>query len=287
MTETTETATITEEILRVEFPIEIGIVGAPGSGKSQLIDTFLETSAEWFADQGCCGGIHLHTVGNAGSLIENNFDQAMGPYGGYRDNLWGIFERLSQEKTLRNQGKSFIANGTVIDSLAHTGVNLETVMLGAQNSGLITPQTQVELQKVQMATEVTKALFFDILQYKFVFYLPLPPQIEVPGQEHDEERRYGDKIDNAIQAIFGGLGMRIQALDQPTMEEKAQEMLDTIKRIMEDGVKVADLSQSVEEADIPGHVAQTDSVDPVEFGQVVSEVLDQPCGCEETVGGEE
>jgi hypothetical protein len=267
---------MTEEVLQIEFPIEIGVVGAPGSGKSQLIKAFLDLSAEWFADQGCCGGVKLESVPNIGTTIENNYDQAMGSYGGYRDNLWGIFERFAIEKTYRNEGKSFISNGTVIDSLAHTGVTLETVMMGAQTNGLITPQTQVEVQKVQIATEVTKALFFDILQYKFVFYLPLPPKIEIPGQTV-EDNRHGEKVDQAIQSIFAGLGMRIQALDQPTMEEKAQEMLSTIQKIMDEGVVIQDLERELEEEAV-GESSENIS----DFGQVVSEVLDQPCGCEDT-----
>ena len=270
---------MTEQLIKVEFPIEIGIIGAPNSGKSKLIKEFVKLSKPWFAENNQKMIVH----GNIGTDIESRYDQAMGVYGDYRENLWAFFARLAAEKKIRNDGNNFISNGTMIDTLAHAGINMETVMLGLQTSGLVTPDTQAEVQKLQMAMNVLTFLFVENFQYKFVFYLPLPEQIVIPGED-DSEQRYSQRIDNAIQVIFQNFNLRIQMLDQPTHKEKAEEMLSTIKRIMDEGVVL----EIPTEEDLPEPVGQTETDTPEDFNQVVSEILTgkettekSPCGCGE------
>jgi hypothetical protein len=89
-------------------------------------------------------------------------------------------------------------------------------------------------------TELTY-LFLENFRYKFAFYLPLPEKIIIPGQEDEQlaDDRYNKRVDAALRVIFNNFGIRIQMLDQPTIEEKAQTMFETISKIVEEGVTVS------------------------------------------------
>lgn len=65
------------------FPISIGIIGAPSSGKSNLIWEYMNISKSWWNEQ----NQSLVFVENTGSSIEEKYDQAMGINGNYRDSL--------------------------------------------------------------------------------------------------------------------------------------------------------------------------------------------------------
>lgn len=212
--------------MKIEFPVSIGLIGAPGSGKAQLGQTFYEIADEYFAKNDS----ELWIIENAGRTIEQDFDYAMGVFGTPADDVRACFRRYEAEQMAQAKGVSYLSLGTIVDHIAHTGINLETIITGLQ-----TPDQEAKVQRGQITMTMLTFLIQQHMRYTFGFYLPHPgTSIVLPG-EPDTENEYNQRIDRAIGMIFSNFGMRIQALDQPTMEEKAEEMFSTIRRIMENG----------------------------------------------------
>lgn len=216
--------------MKPEFPISIGLVGAPGSGKRVLADEFARISADWFAEKGS----ELDIVSNAGRVIEETFDHAMGNFASFSDNIWACFNRYERELQALRSGKSYISCGTAAEHLAHAGTGLENLF-----TGLATPDVQVRVQVGQLTmSQLTLLMNEQFRAYTFGFFLPLAGSaLVLPGKD-DGEANYNRRVDQGVRAIFSNFGIRIQVLDQPTIEEKAQEMFDTIKNIVENGVEV-------------------------------------------------
>jgi predicted component of type VI protein secretion system len=101
----------------------------------------------------------------------------------------------------------------------------------------VTPEAQVRLQQVQAAVTAL-TLLAENFRYQFVFRLPLPPAIEVPGQDPSPERRMAERVDAAIDRILGGFGISAQVLDEPTAQERAAEAVATVERIVAEGIQV-------------------------------------------------
>lgn len=210
----------------LEFPIQIGLIGAPGAGKQALAAEFQKISADWFE----ANNSPLNLVENAGNVIEREFDAAMAQFGSWEEDLRAFYNRVDREDKLRVEGKSFISLGTSVEHLAHCGTNLETVFMGIQ-----TPEQLQRVEQYKVGMMTLTFLFTQGFRYIFGFYLPHPATaLVVPGMDQTDSN-YGKRVDNGIRQIFGNFGLRIQMLDQPTVEEKALEMFSTIKDIVENG----------------------------------------------------
>lgn len=228
--------------MKIDFPISIGLIGAPGSGKENLADAFLGISADWFAENKA----EFEVIPNGGRLVEEK-GQAMGVFGDGTDDLRANFLRFEAEQAAWAKGVSTLSLGTAVENIAHCGVNLENIM-----TGVTLPNQQERIQKQQILMTTLTFLFLERFRYLFGFYLPHPgTALIVPGQD-DAENAYNQRVDGAIRTIFGQFGMRLQVLDQPTIEEKAQEMFDTVKTIVENGPPELEAEESeVEEIDVP------------------------------------
>jgi hypothetical protein len=224
-------------VTKIPFPISIGMVGAPGSGKRQVGEAFQELAAPYFEQNDS----ELWLLDNAGQTIQDDFDYAMGVFGTPADDLRAYFRRYEAEQMAQAKGVSYLTLGTAVDHIAHTGINLETIM-----TGLSTPDQEVKTQQGQLVMTVLTMLMQQHFRYTFGFYVPHPgTSIILPG-EPDTENEYNQRIDRGIQMVFMNFNMRIQVLDQPTPEEKAQEMFTTIQRIMENGPELPKQEDSEE-----------------------------------------
>lgn len=211
--------------MQIDFPISIGLVGGPGSGKQELGQAFYELTKEYFSK----GDSDLWILPNAGQTIQDDYDQALGAVADYQDDLRVYWRRQEAEDMARLKGVSFLTLGTAVESIAHCGMNLETIM-----TGLATPDQEVEAQKRQIMMTVLTMLFRDNFRYTFGFYLPYNgASLVIPGE--DLEEAYNKRVDNGVRYVLANFGLRIQVLDQPTIEEKAEEMFATVRRIMENG----------------------------------------------------
>jgi len=209
-----------------EFPIAIALTGAPGSGKNQVAWKFGELFTPYLEKY----EHELKVIPNTGKIIEQSYDRAMGLFGDYNTTLWANYLRYEMEQDARKAGKSFITVGCVLDNMAHGGVKIEDIRTGLQ-----TPDTEPRMMKEMHATTVMSFLFMDTFRYTFGFYLPAKEAIVLPGQEEDATSPFNQRIDMALRTIYQNFGLRIQVLDQPSIDEQAQEMVDTVVRIMENG----------------------------------------------------
>lgn len=192
----------------------IALVGAPGSGKQDVIRAL-----------GLCPGVEklgLSVIHNAGTGIESIYGQAVGPHGSYREDLWTFFKYLDWEHLHRN--KSYITSGTGLESIGHAMVNLTAIAAGIQ-----TNDTPAEIQQRQLVMAVLTSLFLENWwTYNFVFILSYPDAPEEPSLEYD----YGKKVHEAQQAFLEQLGLwrRFQQLTGETPEAKALEIVETIQQ---------------------------------------------------------
>lgn len=212
----------------IPFPISIALVGAPGADKTPLAEKFAEISADWFAEQGS----ELVVLKNPGTILEEEYDTAMGVFGSYAEDIRAYHLKYEAEQAAVREGKSFISVSTALENLAHAGVNLEHIMTGLQ-----TQDTQRRLAQGQVVMSLLTFLFMERFRFSFGFYIPVAGSaLVLPGADSDDN--FSSRVDMALRQIFANFGMRIQVLDQPSVEEKAEEMFNTVKRIVENGPEV-------------------------------------------------
>lgn len=225
----------------VDLPISIGLVGAPGSGKQEIAQHFYDIAEPWFKVQAS----ELRVIENAGSVIEREYDQAMGVFGSWQEDLRAYFLRNEMEVQARKDGVSFLSLGTAVENIAHCGVNMETIAMG-----ISTPEQQPRMQRQQVAMTTLTFLFLQNFRYLFGFYVPSPTAtIILPGVD-DSERSYSQRIDNGIRSVFGNFAMKIQMLDQPSIEEKAEVMFNTVRDIVENGIPEPTTEEVPPQADV-------------------------------------
>ena len=212
----------------LEFPISIALIGAPGSGKSDIAAAYKDIADPWFAVNEAGP---LNVIENPGNVIQDELDTAMGLAGGWKEDLRVFFRRYEQEQKFRATNESFITLGTALENLAHCGVNMENIIRSIQ-----TEEQQQALQIQQIAMTQLTYLFTSTFQYTFAFYVPKTGVIlSADGSEIDTEANYNRRVDEALRMVFANFGIRIQSLDEGSPEEKAKVVFDTIARIVENG----------------------------------------------------
>ena len=209
----------------VEFPISIALIGAPGSGKQEITQAYKDIADPWFAVKEAGA---LNVLANPGNVIQEELNTAMGLFGGWKEDLRVFFRRYEQEQAFRANGENFITLGTALENLAHCGVNMENIIRSIQ-----TEEQQQALQIQQIAMTQLTYLFTSTFQYTFAFYVPKTDSIILPDAS-DSEDNYNRRVDDALKMVFNNFGIRIQVLGG-TVEEKAQEIFDTVARIVENG----------------------------------------------------
>lgn len=250
--------------IKIDFPISIALVGAPGSGKSEIATEFQRISKDWFAEQasicscdadekaGCsnCGN-PLAIIGNSGNYLQDETDTAMGVFGGYAEDLRAYFVQYEAEDVVRRNGQSFLTLGTVLENLAHSGCTLENILTGLQ-----TPQAEHRARAQQITMSALTFLFMERFRYTFAFYVPYAgANIVLPGAD-DADRAFEARVDTALRTIFVNFGFRVQPLEG-TAEESAQEIFETVKRIVENG-------PDAPAEEIDGEVISEEEVPPLE-----------------------
>lgn len=209
----------------LKFPISICLVGAPGSGKQALAEEFEKISADYFAGQDS----PFTVIHNSGNFLQDDADTPMGAFGGWAESLRAYYLQFEAEQEARLNGVSFLSLGTPVTNLSHAAVTLESILQGLQ-----TPDAMRRAQQTSAAMALLSYLFMERFWYTFAFYVPGASSVVLPGAD-DTERQYNQRVDMALRTAFVNFGARIQPLDQPTVEEKAEVMFETIKRIVENG----------------------------------------------------
>lgn len=205
----------------LDKPIALGLVGAPGSGKTKVAEAFAALVEEH------------NLLDTPLTILENptkemeDYGLALGLEATYDVNWLLTAKQMEQEIALRTSKdgpQSFVTLGTLIERLAHAGLRVEQL-----GTGLETPQTKDLLMREMHATTLISLLMVDTFHYSAVFYLPLPDQIEIPGQTQDNTNK---RIDHAIRLAMERFRIPVVGLNGDA-QTQAQTMFDIIKQSAE------------------------------------------------------
>lgn len=138
--------------------MNIGLIGAPGAGKSTLALELEE----------CLDG-SVGIVDNYISEIEQQANLAIGPISSYIGNFYVALFRYGRERRSREDNAHTITCGTLIETSVHASLHVESVMR------LITDEAekQAELPRIESILRMLAVLYVDIFTYDKLFYLPV------------------------------------------------------------------------------------------------------------------
>lgn len=142
--------------------MKIGIIGAPGSGKTELAEQIAKEK-------------NLQVVDGYAERWSERTGLTIGYTGGYAHSLGVALERIFDENKL---GDDFVTAGTTVDSLMHMAL----VSLKNPN--------KVEFIRAKTYMETIAMLYYDFWLYDHVFVCRLPQQ------EVKDEETAKDLLDN-------------------------------------------------------------------------------------------
>jgi hypothetical protein len=154
--------------------MRIGLIGAPGTGKTALAET-LKTALEEPLDA------NVYVVDGYAEAIEKRQDLAVGWMGGYLANLNIALEREARERIALDHFTHVITCGTVIDSATYVALD---------GADLLNGDDEVErlddLRRIEATMRVLSCLYIDTFKYDHVFYLPSGPTSLYSRREFDK-----------------------------------------------------------------------------------------------------
>ena len=169
----------------------IALVGAPGSGKTELANDIVET--EQFQD-------HV-VIDNYAQTTSTYTNLALGPYATYVGNYLVAADRLRREVRAIKHNEDHIVCGTLI----------ETAVYMSMRGGLDNVGGSSEANRIAAFMQMLGMLFNDVGGYDKIFYLPL-----VDGSEINK------RVDSEIVDALGVFGVPYITLG----EDRVQEVLD-------------------------------------------------------------
>lgn len=219
---------VEEEVTPDQGPTFVALVGTPGSGKSRLAYA-IETH------------YGMEIVDNYAQRLSSDFDLALGPYANYVTNLMVAMEREKAEhENRRDLDKDGVTCGTLIETLAYAALLVEY-----HNMQITTPQQQGIIARETVGSQVLSLMIQDMMRYHTYFYLKLPPEIEVPGQEPKFDN-YTRSLDNAISQIIQTLGVPVVQVSG-----SVEQQMETVKETL--AVRFPDLEVAAQADDGPAY----------------------------------
>lgn len=198
-----------------QIRLEMNLIGAPGSKKSEVAVRFEEISRDFFKQNDIAP---LHVV-EANDLTTQG--RPTGPGGDHYVTLATYFNRARAEDQIRLFGDSILTVGSIIDSLAHLNVRLKALA-----SGVLTEETNALGQREMLVGSLFDTYFRDQRWMpSFAWYSALPPQVVIPGHETEN---YASEVDAMIRDLNTRIPLGIPMVDG-TVEEKAEQMFEGLK----------------------------------------------------------
>jgi energy-coupling factor transporter ATP-binding protein EcfA2 len=151
--------------------MKIGLIGAPGSGKSKLARALAKTSPYTVVD-------------NYVDRLRKQDGLAYGGFGNYMDNIQVAFKRRELETKAAHSGANTITCGTIVDTNVYAFLWTDLV---TTDRNLI----PLEHQRVETAMKTFGMLYAHLFDYDFAFYLP-----------YVGEEAFSRKIDQVILTTF-------------------------------------------------------------------------------------
>ena len=153
----------------------IALVGAPGSGKTDLMKAIIEKE---YADDPPCDQCPPKAVGvdSYANEARDLGDYEIGLNGGYMANISIAVARYNNERIIGNRVKPdlMITCGTVIESAVYTAMHFER-SLALKNTD---EEKMEEAKRFQGCTSMLAVMFMDMFLYEKAFYLPTPTKPE-------------------------------------------------------------------------------------------------------------
>lgn len=132
--------------------MKIGLIGAPGSGKSELAQQIAKEK-------------DLKVIDGYAENWRDRTKLAIGFTGGYLSTLGVALDRLIEEDRIKDD---YVTAGTLVDSLMYTAMSS------------LTDPDPTEFLRAKTYIETIAILFFDYWSYDHVFVCRLPVDTEAP-----------------------------------------------------------------------------------------------------------
>lgn len=197
------------EIATEEIPLFVCVTGAPGAGKSELAAAI---AAEYGMD----------VIDGYAQDLKDDMDIALGFDASYVPNLMVAMEReKADHKARRTMDRDVVVVGSLLETFCYAGIRAE--YLGQQ---IQTPQQQGALNRELQSMQVLGIMIQDLLKFQYIFYLKLPAEIIVPGQEPKFNNALRS-LDNALTLIVSQIGIPVHELTG-TLDQKMESVKETI-----------------------------------------------------------
>lgn len=181
--------------------MKIGVLGAPGSGKSQ----FAHALAEELARPGRGFEDRPLVLDNYVRELRTSTGLEYGGFGTHIDDLQVVFKRREWELTWQRIGRSTITVGTALDSAVHCFVRSDEEARTRREVGL-------QAERLRTIAAIFGLLYTDTWDYDYAFWL------RFKGDDH-----YGNVTSDGLAALIDAYHAPILTFEKDTPDdEKAQ-----------------------------------------------------------------
>lgn len=200
--------------------MKIGILGAPGAGKTEFANDLAYSLSEWLEDR----PLVLDTE-NVVTDLRKTTGREYGHFGNHIDDFQIVFKRLEWEQHwsgLNTMNRATITVGTVLDSVVHNFVRSEETARTRNEVAL----TTVRLQTIAGTFGL---LYTDTWDYDYAFHIP-----------YEGEDRMSKLMDLALRELVKTYRAPVLTFTQETDEPKAELAYKAIRALEEERVETAD-----------------------------------------------
>lgn len=144
--------------------MRIGLIGAPGSGKSALAETV--KTAVGLTDE----RENLHIVDGYAEGIGQRRDLAIGEMGGYLANLNIALHRehLERQALIDHEALHVITCGTLLDTATYVAMDGASML----NQEVNAAEKADQMKRIEAVMQILAVLYMDTFKYDRLFYLP-------------------------------------------------------------------------------------------------------------------
>lgn len=186
-----------------KLSVEIVLVGAPGSGRSELAKRLINELPE---KKFVLVDNYIRNISSLGI--------ATGQPADYHVNLWAHYARFEAEQIYRDKNTNFITVGSDIETIAHQA--LFTEWLGEQ---ILTPATEMATVANVTAGQLLATILQDFFFKDYAWYVPL---------QDGNTDYFATRLDRAIRSV-----LQLYRIPMPTLtgteDDKLAEMVKVIK----------------------------------------------------------
>jgi hypothetical protein len=162
--------------------MKIGIIGAPGSGKSK----FAEDLGEAF---------DFTTVDNYVQRLKDTTDLELGYWASYSENFMIAGVRMAEER----QFKDTITAGTILDTLLYCAMKHDTTLTRGGQGAVQQAYKRSEYARVNSAMNAMGMMYTESWLYDLAFYLPFEKQASIEDTEW--ERIFDNEIPHLLEVF--------------------------------------------------------------------------------------